>query len=729
MILPRAWLRTATRTVVAAIIAGGACGVSAREPEPLTAARFVHLSEMILSDQIPASGRSVYVGTEMRRTLLAPSTSPPLLFPVDEEGYLHLRPSEQLPSLESGSEGLRLLIHYYDGPISLFSTNRKGFEFVSREAIKLNETLRLRPPGESTGRARVYARQVMPQRQELLTCEVVVPPGGQLDFAIALLQDWRVPGGTGAIFRIKVVLEERTELLYEEILMQPEHFEEGRWSDRTVGMGGYAGECVRFLFETLPLSANDDPDGRFAFPLWGDPVLHSQVTPRASGLPNIVLIALDTLRADRLGCYGYARPTSPCIDRFSEKNILFEKAIAPSSWTMPSFGSLFTGLHPSRHQTGLFRTGFVLDSRFVTLAERLGKPWRMAAAYTEGIAVRAQLGYSQGFDIYSDGETPDRHETGTAEGTFRRATAWLDRFGHLPFFLFVHTYECHEPYAPPAPWDLMFADPGYSGQAGFLSQTAVNEEDRRHTSNRYDGCVAYTDHWTGWFLEQMEARQLLENTIVVVFADHGEEFWEHEGYGHGLTLYDEVLHIPLILHLPDGTVKPQRIGEQVLLTDLFATLLELSGQEVHGETDSCNLLPLICPGAETYARKCAVSELYNSETDYKDASGFPLEWLMRSVRYPDYKYVVSNKPVLPAQGGTPPAAPNPVEYLFNLIEDPEERHNIVEEDNERLSRLKLDLLEFLKASEPLEDVSGRESVQVDSLDDADIESLQALGYL
>ncbi len=730
MCLFRGCHQTTTWLLAALAVTAWAYRVDAQDSASLNAAPFVRLAETVTQDNASSVGTYEYAGTQMRQVLASPSTSRPLLYPVDQEGYIHIQPGQELPALEPGSEGLRLMLQYYGGSLSLFSNTRKGFAFLSRDELEKDETIALRPPGKPTAYARLYARQALPQKQRILTGKVTVPAEGRLDFAIALQQDWRIPDGAGATFCIHVIREQTSELLYEETFVLPKHFEGTFWRERTVGVGGYAGQGVRFLFETRPASIATDPDARFAFPLWGNPLLHTKVPTGCPDIPNIVLIALDTLRADRLGCYGYTRPTSPNIDRFAANNILFEKAFSPASWTTPTFASLFTGLPPSRHQAGLFRKGFVLNDQFTSLAERLGQTGRLTAAWTEGISIRAQLGFYQGFTVYSDGETPDRHETGGAQWTFQRAAAWLDKFGHLPFFLFVHTYECHEPYAPPSPWDSMFTDPDYSGKAGSIAASAVNEADKFHVSGRYDGCIAYADKWTGWFLEHLKALGLMNNTLVILFSDHGEEFWEHGGYGHGLTLFDEVLHVPLILHLPTDAVKPQRIGAQVSLVDVFATLLDLTGVPLPEGTDSESLMPLIAPGnAATYARPHVISELYTSEAKYKDDYGLPFEWLSRSLRTPGYKYIVSNKPDIQEEEAQPVYPDKPTESLYNLTDDPLEQHNLAGKQIEQLSRLKQDLLEFLRASDPLQDVSGIKPVQVDDLKEDDIQSLQALGYL
>ena len=661
---------------------------------------------------------------------MAPSTSVSSIHPADNDGYIHILPKKDLPQLEANSLGLRLCYSYYEGPLALDAKNRKDYAFVSADVLKKGDEIKLKPPGLPMSHVRLYARQVLPQRQTLLSKEVDIPENARLDFAIALQRDWRISRGAGAVFQIRIVDDGKATTVFEEPLQRSMYYEEPQWQERSVLLEGYAGHRVRFSFDTEPVAEIDAPDAPFAYPLWANPIVHGTTPGGDPNPPNVIIIGLDTLRADRLGCYGYARPTSPNMDAFAQKGILFEQAIASAPWTTPSFASIFTGLHPSRHQAGLFSKGFALNSHFVTLAEQIRATNRLTAAFTEGVCVRSQFGFSQGFDQYSDGVAPDKQESGTVEKTMKDAVAWLDSYGHLPFFLFVHTYECHMPYMAPSTWGLMFATSDCADKAEDGVDWAVTEEEKRYVSDLYDGEIAYTDHWVGYLLDELKARQLLENTIVAIFADHGEEFWEHGGTGHVTTLYDEVLHVPMILYIPWEMSVPMRVKEQVAVTDLFATLHDLLGLPLAQGLDSYSLLPLFVPHDDRpYARRFVASEMYYYEFDCLDDFNFPFEWLKRSIRYPEFKYVISNKPDKLTEDKEPQIKEIPDESLYNLSVDQKEQKNVHVDHADITAHLKGDLLEFLGGDTPLQDVSDKVPTDRDNLNLDDMESLQALGYL
>ncbi|NLV45345.1 MAG: sulfatase-like hydrolase/transferase [Candidatus Hydrogenedentes bacterium] len=707
------------------------CGhLYAVDPESVSTPVMVRLIDCMEADSTPPIQRNEYIGTEMRRVLMAPFTSLSSLCPADDDGYIHISVQKDLPPLEVNSLGLRLCYAYYEGPISLYAKQRKDYCFVSADALKKGDEIKLKPPGLPMPQVRIYARQVLPQTQSLVSKEVEIPENGRLDFAIALQRDWRIPRGAGAVFQIRIFENGKAATVFEETLQRSMYHEEPQWQERSVSLERYAGHSVRFAFNAEPVTGIDDPDAQFAYPLWANPILQGTKSGGGSNPPNIILIGLDTLRADRLGCYGYPRLTSPNIDAFAKKGILFEQAIASAPWTTPSFASIFTGLHPSRHQAGLFSKGFALNSQFVTLAEQARVTNRLTAAFTEGVCVRSQFGFSQGFDQYSDGVTPDKQKSGTAEKTMRDALAWLDSYGRLPFFLFVHSYECHMPYMAPSPWGLMFTASDCTDRAEEGAEWAVTDEEKRYVSDCYDGEIAYTDYWVGCFLDELKARQLLDNTIVVIFADHGEEFWEHDGIGHVTTLYDEVLHVPLIVYIPWVMSVPMRVKEQVAVADLFATLHDLLNLPLAEGLDSYSLLPLFMPNEDRpYARRFVASEMYYYEFDCLDALNFPFEWLKRSLRYPNFKYIISNKPNNLAEGTSLQLKQIPDEFLYHLSVDPDEQKDVHEERADTTVRLKGELLEFLGGTNPLQDVSDALPFERDNLKQEDMESLQALGYL
>ena len=336
-----------------------------------------------------------------------------------------------------------------------------------------------------------------------------------------------------------------------------------------------------------------------------------QGVPRAeaaAGLPNLVLIILDTLRADHLGCYGYARPTSPNIDRIAEAGVLFEAAWSQAPWTAASLASLFTGLYPSVHglDGGItwgrshrtddlpFAVQRVLGPEHTTLAEVLRQRGYATAGFVSNVYANSIFGLGQGFDVYDDRHSDyandplhaKRRSTQTNQSVFR----WIESAIREPFFLLVHYNDCHWPYAPPPPFDV-FTE-GYEGPltpeaTGEVVETfgepvqGLSPEDLDYIVGLYDGEIRAVDHAVGELLGRLEAalqsRGSQMETIVVLTADHGEEFLDHGSTSHGYTLYEEQLHVPLLIHAPQR-YRAGRIESPVRLIDVFETAMQWTAQ-------------------------------------------------------------------------------------------------------------------------------------------------------
>jgi arylsulfatase A-like enzyme len=471
-----------------------------------------------------------------------------------------------------------------------------------------------------------------------------------------------------------------------------------------VDLGGLANEGVRFVFRSQWLEAAE-AGAAAGRPVWSNPALVSSGGGRRREAPNVVLISLDTLRADHLGAYGYERPTTPNLDRFMQEGILFERAFAPSSWTTPSHASLFTGHHPLVHGAGGPR-GFQLEGRFSTLAELARRQGYQTAAFTEGVAVAGQLGFYQGFEAYANGPKESPRPMATAQKTFSRATAWLERHGDLPFLLFVHTYEIHWPYRAPEPYAQMFRDEGMAvltpGQVSdaFFIRAKLDESQKASIEAAYDASIAYTDAVVGRFLDGLRHEGLLANTIVVIFSDHGEAFWDHGDTLHGLTLYDEQLHVPLFIRLPGEHPPRARIERQVALVDVFPTLVELLGFEHQAPGYSQSLQPLWSSDvvAGSYDRALITGELVQQQGEAM--------WVMLSARNDEFKYIATTRydheesPLFPHRDelGDPETKPEQIlmEHLLSggrdvrKAKDEAERHRMFLSAREQLYELRSD---------------------------------------
>jgi len=379
------------------------------------------------------------------------------------------------------------------------------------------------------------------------------------------------------------------------------------WSNQNIDLSKYTGKTIQveFKVEDTGLWKRGELQPGSVLPLWGNPRIYAQ-TAADKDVPNIIMISLDTLRADHLGAYGYERDTSPFLDELAAESYLFEKCIANSSWTIPSHSSLFTGMPLFTHRMG-GKLSWKLDSEFRTVAEEFRDIGYATGAFTEGGALTGSLGFSQGFDWYSDGPAY-QVSGGEVTHTFNMAKNWMKYNQNNPFFCFVHTYEIHMPYNPPPLFENKFT----SEERTMLVELNVENEDegyRQSVVDRYDGGIAYTDSMLREFWTQLEDHGLLDNTYVVILSDHGEEFWEHNGVEHGWTLFQEQLHVPLIFHFPKEKAGNKRIPNLVSLSDVFATLLEIGGIEKKKHApDSQSLVPLMT-GKGTYSREAVYSQL------------------------------------------------------------------------------------------------------------------------
>ncbi len=338
----------------------------------------------------------------------------------------------------------------------------------------------------------------------------------------------------------------------------------------------------------------------------------------------LLLVTVDTLRADHLGAYGYPRPTSPVIDRLAAEGFLFERAWAQWPKTGPSFASLLSSTYPK--DNGLVRrVGVPVPAGMRLLAEELRRAGYGTHAVVANGALASELGYGQGFDSYVETwKLPgyaDPHAATRAEVTTERALALADGLERgRPFFLWVHYLDPHFPYAPPAPWSARFVgDAWYAPQRqvmvaatsaremGGIGRAEVLDGHREHAFYvaRYDAEIAYTDAMVGELLSGLERRGLLADAVLALTADHGESLGEHDYYfHHGRFAFETCLHVPLLLWGP-GRVEPGRNGAPAQLIDLAPTLLELAGVPLDGGAwmQGRSLLPRLRgrPGESHYA--------------------------------------------------------------------------------------------------------------------------------
>jgi arylsulfatase A-like enzyme len=392
---------------------------------------------------------------------------------------------------------------------------------------------------------------------------------------------------------------------------------------------------------------------------------------------NVVIIGVDTLRRDHLGCYGYERGVSPNIDRLASQGVLFEDAVSQSPWTLPSFATILTSLYPSQHGAGFLEPGAGaygnrMRTSFPPLAMVLLKHGYSTGAIINAPALAPEFGVDRGFEYY---DTTPRWDDRTADRTTSDALAWIDKNSGNRFFMFVHYFDPHVPYSPPAPYDTIY-DPGYSGRIGdsferdtyIRMQEALSREydpnfkaDWDHIKALYDGEIAFTDKAVGDLIKGLEDRGLRGNTLVVFLSDHGEEFFDHKGFEHGHTLYDELIRVPLIFSLPGTVPEKVRIAEQVRHLDVMPTVLDILGIRPTTHLEGVSLKPLMngegsveTGAASLLPQKLAFSESMLYGTEKKSIAAYPWKLI--------YDTVTEER------------------MLFNLAHDPGEHNNLIAEE-------------------------------------------------
>ena len=450
--------------------------------------------------------------------------------------------------------------------------------------------------------------------------------------------------------------------------------------------------------------------------------------------PSIILIVIDTLRPDHLGTYGYLRPTSPAIDARAVDAAVFERAFSSSSWTLPAMGSMFTGQLPTRHGAGIVVDGiselpsremlddlikrpnnsyFGLDQSLPTLAQQLNDAGYATAAIVNNSFLSPAFGISTGFDHYDFSTT--RPIERTADVTVDLAIEWLEeRDPELPFFLVVHLFDPHLPYAAPPPFQGRFAAeflepeetqpirdtmplrrlvrgrrPKQRARAGALLQAIYDEE------------IAFTDHELDRFFTALDAAGLWGDSIVALTSDHGEEFFDHRRFEHGHTMFNELLLVPLIVWGPG--IRPGRHEAPVSLVDLFPTLLEATGLSAATDVAGVSLWPLLTGGPQP-----------------PDASPIPFDRLLIAERtlYGDEKKAAITWPWKVWVN-----VDNDYSELYQIESDPGETTNVRDDHRDLYYTILTQLQETMVAA----DTEGRANAV--TLDEATLEHLRALGYI
>jgi arylsulfatase A-like enzyme len=542
-----------------------------------------------------------------------------------------------------------------------------------------------------------------------------VPPAATLQLAIGL----KCPGRKRCAGAFHFIVEDRVSgsRLFERTLDAASA--EG-WADVRIPLGALAGRRAEAAFTATQV----EPGAARGF--WGEARL---LYPGPQHPKSVLLISVDTLRADRLGCYGYGRPTSPRLDGLAREGVRFQQAISQAPWTTPSHMSMLTSRYPSSHgvtQSWSMFDKFLSEGRgyrllaeeATTLAEVLQGQGYRTLALTGGATLGGEVGFAQGFDAYRD----DSH--GLHKRVRPMLRRWLEDSRDVPFFIFFHTFEVHAPYLHTDLAEGVLTDaqrdviregarqPGHEDVDGFASLLKDLGLFRREvTSALYDGGIRFTDAFLGALFEDLDHLGLAESTLVVVTSDHGEEFGEHHPArfydAHCATVFEEAIRVPLILRLPGSLPAGRVVEAPVELVDVAPTILEALQIGVPAAMEGQSFWGL-ATGRRRESKEWTLSEATCADPETKALRG-------RGV-----KYVVSYE----ARSGEHAGVPGPLvtEQLFDLLRDPGEQQALTAPG--RLPELRSVLEARATALERNAPRGTEAAVGQDTLD-----RLRGLGYL
>jgi arylsulfatase len=408
--------------------------------------------------------------------------------------------------------------------------------------------------------------------------------------------------------------------------------------------------------------------------------------------PNIILLSSDSLGANHLSCYGYEHKTSPTMDRLAEEGVLCERLFCPAIPTMPSYTSLYTGQHPMTH--GI--VSHPCDNELSQEAPFL--PWiLLKEGYTTcaiDSLMRTRLWFGRGYEYYID---PSLRHTllylaSTCEELNERAIRWMGAHTDEPFFLFVHYWDAHWPFTPPKRYRNLFyngenpTDPnnrsldnwwsqplGMAARATWLRTPEGLITDADYVRALYDQEIRYLDDGVNQIVEAVEKLGLAENTLILVTGDHGESMTEHGILFDHHGLYDSTIHVPLIAHWPERLPRGVRLPHMLQVTDIAPTILEAAGIPAPREMEGRSFWKLLTGEAETGGHDYVISV----------EATWQLKWSLRSH---EYKFILSREPDVYG---------NPPRELYDLVTDPLEETNIVEQQPEIAAAMEAQLEKWI----------------------------------
>jgi len=551
----------------------------------------------------------------------------------------------------------------------------------------------------------------------LLAYDLEVPEKGCLEFGYGLMRS--LPGS--ARFPTEFTIRLQDEGTAKDIFsarIKPSDRVKYRL-DETIDLEAYAGHKVRLEFRTRIDSKKPISSKFISDAYWFNPVLYPDRAP-ADDAPNIILVSLDTLRPGHLKSFGYSRETSPHLDALMRDGVTFRKAISTAPSTLRAHMSLFTGLNSNRHQ--VYTSDNRLHDKIPTLTEFLRARGYATCALTGGGRVSAKFGFDRGFDRYLE-STGTLHIRDKPEALWGMARKWLESNQNKRFFLFLHTYQIHGPYQNDHPLGKAFLSPDADWKSIDLRShlnhidspipskyIPLSDKQKQNINALYDGEIRYTDDaLIKPLVSTLKDMGLYDNTLLIIFSDHGEEFYEHKMWLHGLQLYDELIHVLCVMKFPHSRHRGDTVDRNIRITDIMPTILEQSGIKSKDiDIDGWDLMPLIRGKRDP------------QRTAYADIPG--------RIRPGRVAVVEDNyKLILNREGTGVSINPyNPPELeLYDLETDPLELNNLADSDYATVKFLLEKIEKYIEVEKASRGLGGEKT----DLDPELLERLKALGYI
>lgn len=583
--------------------------------------------------------------------------------------------------------------------------------------------------------------------------QLKIPESGILQFGCGKLnQNWDSKN-SAVSFKINLEHSKRKETLFSKYLADSSKIKPSEIFEKKISLSDYQGKKVKISFitessESEEKSQNKNLTRRSEPSFWVNPVIYKKADGESrirKDEPNIILISVDTLRADHLGCYGYSRDTSPTIDQLAKEGVLFVNTYSHSPTTLPSHMSMLTSLYPTNH--GVYtvslgrslREGQKLDPSIVTLPDLLRSKNYFTTAITGGGQVSSYYGFSKGFDCYQENKGNLLEDT--AESLFEKTAHWINNNRDKKFFLFLHTYQVHTPYVPPSPYDRMYLNKKAKWKEGYLIEileerqgkySKLTNDEKENLISLYDGEIRYADeYFIKPLIAELKKLNLYDQTMIIITSDHGEEFYEHKGWEHGHSLYNELIRVPLIIKFPHDKFKGKTVESVARIIDIVPTILGETNIGYRDNNFDGNSLLDLLKGEEKSSRTSTGYYFFANITDEPGVISYIL--LKTCIIKNNYKLIINENYPNPKKQPTylfanispPPYLLEKME-LYNIKNDSLEKKNLANQDEKKMQELKELINQYYQSAKEISRIKRIEKPMHDKKME---ERLRALGYI